>query len=51
MDFYESSGGGITISGGEPFEQSGFLFELLSELRGLRTAIETSGYNSRELIE
>lgn len=49
-DFYESSGGGVTISGGEPFEQSEFLFELLGELRGLHTAIETSGYTSGEIF-
>jgi len=50
-DFYKSSGGGVTISGGEPFEQSEFLFELLNELRGLHTAIETSGYVSSGIFK
>lgn len=43
--FYESSGGGITVSGGEPTLQLDFLAALLAELhgRGLHTAIETCG--------
>lgn len=43
--FYESSGGGITVSGGEPTLQPLFLAALLAELhgRGLHTAIETCG--------
>ena len=49
-DFYKSSGGGVTVSGGEPFEQSKFLFALLSELRGIHTAIETSGYISSDIF-
>jgi len=49
-DFYESSGGGVTITGGEPFYQSDFLFALLSELCGLHTAIETSGYVSSDIF-
>lgn len=40
-----NSGGGVTFSGGEPFVQSGFLFECLEKLKGkLHTAIQTSGY-------
>jgi pyruvate formate lyase activating enzyme len=54
IDFYESSSGGVTISGGEPFEQSEFLFELISKLKGLHTslhiAVETSGYTSSEIF-
>lgn len=44
--FYENSGGGVTISGGEPTLQSDFLLELLSALKreGLRTALETCGH-------
>ncbi len=43
--FYASSGGGATISGGEPFLQSDFLFELLAGLReaGIPAAVETTG--------
>ena len=44
--FYESSGGGVTLSGGEVLVQRKFTVELLNELRKryLHTAIETSGY-------
>ncbi|MFX0136449.1 MAG: glycyl-radical enzyme activating protein [Candidatus Hodarchaeota archaeon] len=44
--FYEKSGGGITVSGGEPLMQPKFLKELLKECknRGINTAIETCGH-------
>ena len=44
LPFYEMSGGGVTLSGGEPFAQDGELLELLSELkkRNIHTAAETS---------
>ncbi|MBR2650694.1 MAG: glycyl-radical enzyme activating protein [Clostridia bacterium] len=50
--FYENSGGGLTVSGGEPLMQGEFLVELLSAAKaaGLHTAIETSGFGSRELL-
>ena len=39
------SDGGVTFSGGEPFFQSGFLFECLEQLKGkMHTAIQTSGF-------
>lgn len=43
--FYDNSGGGITLSGGEPLYQTEFTFDILSEAKknGLHTAIETSG--------
>ncbi len=43
--FYQNSGGGITLSGGEPLAQPGFVREFLRELkkRGLSTALDTSG--------
>ncbi len=43
--FYENSGGGLTLSGGEPFFQSEFTLKLLQAAKkeGLHTAIETSG--------
>ncbi len=46
--FYEKSGGGITVSGGEPLMQPKFLIELLKECknRNINTAIETCGYVS-----
>ena len=51
--FYKSSGGGMTLSGGEPFMQHCFSLELLKEAkqRGLHTCIETSGYVSRDILE
>ena len=50
--FYETSGGGMTLSGGEPLLQLDFSAELLglAKERGLHTAMETSGYASREAI-
>ena len=43
--FYESTGGGLTLSGGEPLLQSLFAIELLNKARnlGINTAIETTG--------
>ena len=43
--FYETSGGGVTCSGGEPFYQWEFLLELLQSCReaGIHTALETTG--------
>lgn len=44
--FYDESGGGVTVSGGEPTYQHGFLMELLSRLkaRGIHLALDTCGY-------
>jgi pyruvate formate lyase activating enzyme len=44
--YYASSGGGITLSGGEPLMQPEFAKSLLIEAkaRGLHTVVETSGY-------
>jgi pyruvate formate lyase activating enzyme len=44
--FYDESGGGVTISGGEPLVQHGFLLKFLKELkkRGVHTALDTTGY-------
>ena len=52
-DFYETSGGGLTVSGGEPLFRWEFVTELLGKARaaGLHTAVETSGYASRTAIE
>ena len=45
-DFYEESGGGVTISGGEGMIWPAFVKELVKELhlKGIHTAIETTGY-------
>ena len=44
--FYFHSGGGVTISGGEPLIQVGFVREILEGCRerGIHTAVETSGH-------
>jgi pyruvate formate lyase activating enzyme len=44
--FYEYSGGGVTLSGGEPLMQPDFLLGLLkaSKKQGIHTALDTSGY-------
>lgn len=49
-DFYEESGGGITISGGEGMSQPDFLKELVKELKkhNLHLTIETTGYIPKE---
>ena len=49
---FDSTGGGVTLSGGEPLLQATFCEELLSHLHGkIHTAIETSGYASPESFE
>jgi len=44
--FYARSGGGLTLSGGEPLSQAAFVVRLLQSAqgRGIDTAIETTGY-------
>lgn len=44
--FYESSGGGVTLSGGEPTAQLDFCSALLQRLKkeGIHTCIETNGF-------
>ena len=50
--YYEQSGGGMTISGGEPLAQYDFTLELLRTAKenGLHTCIETSGFSTKEKI-
>ncbi|HHT95175.1 MAG TPA: glycyl-radical enzyme activating protein [Clostridiaceae bacterium] len=51
--FYDTSGGGVTFSGGEPFVQHKFLLELvkLAKKNNLNTAIETAGNIAWKYIE
>jgi pyruvate formate lyase activating enzyme len=51
--FYESSGGGLTVSGGEPSYQPDFTLELLTlaKKEGISLAIETCGIGSRDFYE
>jgi pyruvate formate lyase activating enzyme len=48
--FYESSGGGVTFSGGEPLLQPHFLCALLEACRahGLHTVLDTTGFGCTE---
>ncbi len=46
QDFFDSCGGGITVSGGEPLMQPEFLCALLDALHGVHRCVETSGYAS-----
>lgn len=47
--FYDESGGGMTVSGGEPLAQFEFTTNLLSGARdrALHTCLETSGFSSK----
>lgn len=51
--FYTRSGGGMTLSGGEPMHQPEFATEILKEARKRRinTAMETCGYCSGDRLE
>ena len=51
--FYEASGGGLTVSGGEPSYQPDFTLELLTLAKeeGISLAIETCGIGSRDFYE
>lgn len=50
--FYKNSGGGMTVSGGEPLMQGEFLLELLKKAKeaGVHTCIETSGFSNEKTI-
>lgn len=52
-DFYTNSGGGVTLSGGEPLLQADFSAEVLKSCKehGIKTAVDTSGYVSWDAIE
>jgi len=51
--FYRESGGGITISGGDPLGQHEFVRSVLSACKeaGVHTAVETCLYGSREHLQ
>ncbi|HJV49670.1 MAG TPA: glycyl-radical enzyme activating protein [Geothrix sp.] len=48
--FFDESGGGVTLSGGEPLLQPGFVKDMLAALRrrGVHTALDTCGLGRRE---
>jgi pyruvate formate lyase activating enzyme len=51
--FYEQSGGGVTLSGGEPLLQIDFAAALLKRCkeRGYHTAVDTCGFVPQESVE
>lgn len=51
--FYASSGGGITLSGGEPLMQPNFAAALLCRMKEetIHTAVDTSGFCSRMALD
>jgi pyruvate formate lyase activating enzyme len=52
--FFDESGGGVTISGGEPLQQPDFLISLLDEFgrRGIHRAVDTTGFcRTENLLE
>lgn len=51
--FYKNSGGGMTVSGGEPLAQPEFTTALLkcAKAKGIHTALDTCGYAKWEVIE
>lgn len=53
LPFYRNSGGGITLSGGEPMHQAAFSTEVMRRCKeeGLHTALDTSGLARWELYE
>lgn len=52
-DYYEASGGGVTLSGGEPLRQPDALVELAGECRaeGVPVWLDTCGYATPEVFE
>jgi pyruvate formate lyase activating enzyme len=51
--FYQNSGGGVTLSGGEPLLQWEFATEVLKACKqeGIHTALDTCGYARREVLD
>ena len=51
-DFYENSGGGVTISGGEPLSHGAFAKALTRACReeGIDVCIDTCGYGQQEIL-
>lgn len=52
-DFYDSSNGGVTLSGGECLMQPSFCAELLERLKkeGIHTAVDTCGFVSKDALD
>lgn len=52
LPFYKTSGGGMTVSGGEPAMQSKAVIELvrMAKEEGIESVIETSGFGERDFF-
>ena len=52
IDFYNESGGGVTVSGGEPLMQSDFTLSFLAELKkhNIHTALDTSCFAAQSKV-
>ena len=52
IPFYQSSGGGVTLSGGEALCQPGFVLAVLRRLKekGIHTAVDTAGDVTPEVV-
>lgn len=52
-EYFDNSGGGLTISGGDPLFQPEFTLDLLKRAKTLNinTCVETSAFTSREVLE
>ncbi|MBN1155289.1 glycyl-radical enzyme activating protein [candidate division KSB1 bacterium] len=50
--YFDGSGGGVTLSGGEPLHQPDFTCELLKACRaeGIHTALDTCGYAEKDVF-
>ncbi len=50
-DFYEATGGGLTLSGGEPMAQFAFTRDLLraAQAQGIHTCLQTSGFAPQKM--
>ena len=52
IPYFESSGGGVTLSGGEPSAQPRFAYHFLMACQesGIHTALETTGYTRWDIL-
>ena len=52
-DFYDNSGGGVTLSGGECMMQTDFCVELMKKLKSyaINTAVDTCGFTTKENLD
>jgi pyruvate formate lyase activating enzyme len=53
IPFFEESGGGVTLTGGEPLAQPKFAIQILKTCitEGIHTAVDTCGYVSSSIME